>query len=261
MLAASRWIAKMRYDRRIKRLQKGFKDKDALKLVRADKNLAMLNLNNNKKTLDVCLLPFLFSFGAHRRYVICNNFYLVFPPEDDTSPTVSQDQILREYGAWLVKVKSEHDLPTGVVSILKKENRTFVHPDTMAALNHFFITNKFVCEGYVLSMSDDGEYPSITQVYHRTQPIPKDDQILINPNLFNLMESSGDITTYAQIHNEWCGSVVAKIVSMAQLGVDTDIQSVPLDKALYAVVTSALKTAFYPQAEHVNVYPVVAQKY
>ena len=269
MLAAGRWIAQVRYNRRVKRLQKGFAGNDACRLVRADKNLAMNAMmdagQSGRRTLDVCAHPFVFPSGSQtfRRYVLYNSFYCVFPPEDtsssSTSAVVSQDQVLRDYGTWLTKCKREHDLPQGVIAALKKESRALIHPDAAAAFNRFYVTNKFVCGGYVLSVGDDGEDTTVTLIYHRTQPLQKDERVLVDPNLFCLLESLGDITTHSQVHNEWCGAA-AREVSLAQYGVDTDIVSVPLDKAFYATLTCALKTSFYPRDEHVNIYPTTTQK-
>lgn len=260
-------MAKLRYNRRTKRLQKGLRGTDACVLVRADKNLAVEALQQDatsrNNTLDVCSLPFAFPYGGrkqtHKRYALYNSFYCVFPPDRDKSTTTAafQDQILRDYGAWLTKCKFKYALPVSVVEVLKKENRAFVYPDSTFAFNHFYIDNKFVCEGYVLSGKDDKEEDAatITMVYHRTQPIPKDENIFVDPNIFCLLESLGDTTTHSQVYNEWCEGDFAQKVSMAQLGANTDIQTVPLDKALYATLTCALKTVFFSQTEHINVYP------
>lgn len=258
MLSASRWIARMRYSRRTKRLQKGFVN-DACRLIRADKNLAFeaASASGNKKTTDVCTFPFQLSRQSslsHRRYVLYNSFYCIFPPEEKTpgDNTMTPDEVLRAYGGWLAKAKTEHTLPADVLEAIKRDNKTFVYQDAAAVLNHFFVCNKFVWGGYVLSSGDDGEDTTITLVYYRTQAISKDGGIVVDPNIFCLMESIGDITTNSEINNEWCGTI-AKEVSMAQLGVDTNISSVPLDKTLYGTVTCALKTTFYTQTEHAQI--------
>lgn len=262
MLTAGGLIAKMRYNRRLKRLQKGCRETDTCRLVRADQNLAMETINNscNKQCIDVCILPFAFPRGPQslRRYFLYNNFYCVFPTENKTSTAtpVMQDQILKKYSNWLSRSQSEHALPEELLVALKRENKTFVHPDVAAALNHFYVTHKFICQGYVLSSTDYNEKTTVTLVYHRTQPVPKNGGILIDPNIFCLMDTLGDITTHSQINNEWCGDI-AREFSVAQIGVDTNIQSVPTDKTLYATFTCILKSAFYPQTEHVNIYPRV----
>lgn len=232
----NRWLARMRYRWCTKRLQKGFGiSKNTL--VRAVKN----RINDAQKKADICLYPFVLSQqDSHQRHVLYNAFYCVFPKDKETG---SRDDILREYGGWLSKVKSEYTLPESALNALKRENKVMVHIETALALNHFFLFYKFVYGGYMLSGGEDDT--TITLIYYRTQPLPKNGGIIINPNLFYLLESIGDITSYSQIHNTWCVKVF-KDISMLQLGVNTDISSIPFDKALYGTATYALKTSFFP---------------
>lgn len=248
MLRASRWLARMRYNRRTKRLQKGFDVNDACRLVRADKNLASeaATAASTKKTTDVCTYPLVIGQQAPVRYILYDTFYCIFPPSEET-PT--SHCILRAFGSWLAKAKTEHGLPADMLEAIKRENKALVHQDAAAVLNHFFVSNKFACGGYMLSSR--GEVTAVTLIYHRTQPVVRDGGILVDPNIFCLLESIGDITTHAVINNEWCGNPIAKEISMAQLGVDTNISSVPLDKTLYGTVTCALETSFFPQPDHI----------
>lgn len=257
MLAVKRWLARMRYKKRLKRLQKGFVTNDACRLRRADKCLAFEDTNTSlKKTTDVCTYPFVLSqmqSQSFRRYVLYNDCYCIFPSSNaPETPNVEQDQVLRTYGAWLSNAKTEHAIPTEVLEAIKRENKVFVHRDVTTVFNHFFVANKFVYGGYVLSLGDDDGETTLTLVYYRTQPVPKDGGIVIDPNIFFFIESIRDMTTFFQINNQWCGTIT-KEVSMAQSGVDTNISCVPLDKTLYGTVTCALKTTFYTQPDHVNI--------
>lgn len=257
MLFTSRWLARMRYNRCTKRLHKGFRHRlgAAANLVRADKNEALDKMMKRKKTTDVCNLPFVFPHGpqSHLKYIVYDKYYCVFPIPQINKPSGANDEgdVVRAYSAWLNRVKVEHPLLESLLEKLKKENKTFVYPAAMAALNHFFITNKFVVGGFFLSITDDNG-PSATLVYYRTQPVSADTGIQIDSNLFCLLESLGDDITVAEINNNWCGDI-AKSVSAAQKGADTDISFVPLDKTMYATVTGPLKTFFYTQPQHMLV--------
>lgn len=246
----------MRYNRRTKRLQKGLEVNDACRLVRADKKIGFDTSENaayTKRTTDVCMYPFTLSqplSQSQRRYVIYDTFYCIFPPPEDGTRPTSQDDILRAYGTWLAKAKTEHALPPEMLEAIKRKNKALTHEESAAVLNHFFVSNKFVCGGYMISSTDGGENTAITLIYHRTQPVLRDGGILVDPNIFCLLESVRDITTHSHIINEWCGTI-AKEVSMAQWGVDTNISGIPLDKTLYGTVTCALKTTFFSQPDHI----------
>lgn len=248
MFSTSRWLAHMRYNRRTKRIQQGgFRPYGSSTdcLVRADKNKALEEMINRRKTTDVCWLPFVFPSGAqgHRQFVIYENFYCILPPP--LQQEEEEGAAIRAYSAWLNKAKSEHPLPEGMMEKLRKDNKTVEQTDVLTAMHHFFVSNKFTPGGFVLSA--DEEEPTVTLVYYRTQPIP--DGVLVNPYLFSLLDSQSDTHTHTQINNEWCGEII-KMVAAAQRGADTDITHIPLDKTLYATVTSTLKPSFFTQQTH-----------
>ena len=257
MLSPSRWLARLRYKRRVKRLNKpfgaGITRVDA-NLIRADKNKPLEERLIKKKTTDIFGYPFVLPSGpqGHRRYALYDTFYCVFPSHEGP-PTGGgyEEGILMAYSAWMNRSKTDHPLPTSLLETLGREDKSIVQEDTVTVLNHFFIFNKFAYGGYVISADEDDGDPTVTMIYYRSQPL-ESTGLMVDPNLFLLKESQKDTTTACQISDQWIGKIV-DAVAVDQRVVDTDITNVPLNKTLYATVTALLKHAFITKPSHMVV--------
>ena len=281
MFSTSRWLAKLRYNRRVKRLQNDDNDRGTTSgvrseyhpynrridatLVRAGKNkLIEEAMMRRRNTTDVVSYPFTLPAGSqgHRRYVLYNRFYCIFPVPDQTqavggalvppstlSGSTADESVLMAYSAWLTKCKSEHPLNETLLGALKKADRKFIHEDTVYAINHFLVSHKFAYGGYVFTDPEGvGGDTTVSLVYYRANPMIKSG-LMIEPNLFFLKESHHDASTKCQISDHWSWALVDGM-TQPPVGMDTDITSVPPDKTLYAVVTAPLKHEFYTQPPH-----------
>lgn len=250
LLSPSGWLARLRYNRRIKRLNRPLGSSESS----IDANLIRAGKIKHKeaairKMTDVRRYPFSFpttGSQGHKRYVLYDSFYCIFP---STVSGVESD-ILMTYTSWLSRTKTEYPLPNSVSEYLAREGRAIVHVDTVHAMNHFLIANKFSFGGHVLNADEDG-YVSVSLIYYRTQPVSTEG-IIVDPNLFFLKEAQKDSTTSCRISDQWSGDV-ADAVASAQVGVDTDIEHVPLDKCLYVAVTAYLKAGFQVKSSHMVV--------
>ncbi|KAK3786576.1 hypothetical protein RRG08_036681 [Elysia crispata] len=259
-----RWLARLRYKKRLKSLNKPF-GKNAYKLdtslTRAGKNKQLeALLVKKRKTIDCVGYPFVLPKGPQgtKRIVLYDTYYCIFPPPAEIISTTAfidntnnQESILMSYSSWLKKIR-DPPLHANLTGTLKREDKVIVQRDTVVALNNFLITNKFVYGGHVLSADDDDGDPKVTLIYYRSQPMCETG-IVLDPNLFFLRESQEDTTTSCHVSDQWVGEIVSSL-ELAKKGVDTDIMTgVPLDKVLYATVTTSLGHAFHTRQSHMQI--------
>ena len=117
-----------------------------------------------------------------------------------------------------------------------------VHLASVDAVNHFFITNKFVLAGYVLNEN------TATLLYHRTLPVASDD-MEVDPNIFCLTDSKNDHTTVVEVYDVWEGETPCT-VSAAVQGGNTNIKDIALDKTMYGIITCDIKPQFHEHKSH-----------
>lgn len=236
-------VTKILYNRQTQSLKNGCKLKECTSLKRADKEkILQQQINQQKNLTDLCTLPFIFKKGDHssKVYVLFNTFYCVFPNNNNRISTE-----LKEYTTWLSKIKTVYPLPDNITNAIKRENKTVENLECLMAFHFYFIENKFKLGGFVKIHPE-----KISLIYYRTQDIPKDG-IPIDRNIFNLIESSNDETTYVEVHDKWIGEI-ADAIATSQKGIQTNINEVPLDKTLYATVSVRLKPEFFIHQEHLG---------
>ena len=222
-------------------------------LVRADRDKIKESLLSKKRGMDAIQLPFVLPKGPQDDivYIVYDTFYCEIP--SDGVETASDGNVVRKYSKWLKGTKMVHKdgLTEELKTALYASQTAVQHPDTVSAMNHFLIENKFVLEGHLLWKSDyttvtdgkknllpDKTRDFLTLVYHRAIPSPSG--IVVDNNLFILMNAQCDTTSSLQITAKPSAEITA-LLNEAIKGTDTNISRIPVDKSLYSMVTVMLK--------------------
>lgn len=212
-------------------------------------------IKRRRQITDVCNYPFEFPRGdvTGRKYVLYDKYYCVFPVESSREDAVTdvkgrEESILVEYTNWLSLGREKNPLDATLLESLRRENKMIHYHDTVVMFNNFFIANKFEYAGHVLTDDGDTGDSFVTLVYFRTQQVSG---IVVDKFLFSLMESQRDALTHCRINDSWSGNVVQS-VAVARAEIDTNIRKpIPLDKTLYATVSTPLRAAAFVGREHV----------
>jgi len=262
----SSWFSRARFRRSAKKLvrsnttpyHKVYRD-----LVRADRDKVKEAALSRRRGMDAVPLPFVTPKGHQDDvvYIIYETFYCEIPVSDERGSSPKGDgNAVRTYSEWLNNNRRVHGAGVSkeLLSALRSSKAAVQHPDTLAALNHFLLENKFVLEGHLLWIADDTTVTDtegavnllpdktrdfLTLVYHRTVP-PDSSGITMDSNIFTLMSAQGDTTSAMQI-TETPSQEIVSLLNEAIKGTDTNIvRPLPTDKSLYAMVTVILSHDF-----------------
>lgn len=247
-------------------------------LVRVDEDKDKENMMKSKSVTDLKLLPFKLPRNKNngKVYLIYKGYYCTFAHPttcgDDVLPEFKVNKphtsVVQDFTEWSITTKTEYEggITEDVRSKLDQQQLEIEHPESLAGLNYFFLFNKFIKEGHVIwSSSEDqihmGCYPQHSSHHKEPNLFPDNCRkylttlygctvlderrgLVIDPNLFTLLESIKDDTTDVYI-SETVSPELKKIIGGAQYGVDTNLtKDLPTDRTLFAAVTCILRPCF-----------------
>lgn len=247
-------------------------------LVRVDDDKDKENVLKSKSVTDLNLFPFTLPRNKNngRVYIIYQGYYCTFPHPtrcgDDVLPEFKVNKphtsVVQDFTEWSITTKTEYEggITEDVQGKLDQQQLEIEHPESFSGLNYFFLKHKFHKEGYVIwSSSEDqinmGGHPQPSSHHKERNLFPDNSRryittvygcsvlderkgLVVDPNLFTLLESRKDDTTDVQI-SPIVSPELKKIIGGAQYGVDTNLtKDLPTDRILFAAVTCILKPRF-----------------